>query len=79
MSIDRILLIGAGGHAMVVLDALQRSANGPCAISVFDEFPKRIGQRILNLTVQNFSSDMEVAGEQFHISIGHNQAQGTAI
>ena len=75
MPIDRILLIGAGGHAMVVLDALQRSATEPCAISVFDESPKRIGQRILDLTVQSFSPNMEVAGEQFHISIGHNRAR----
>ncbi|WP_168213002.1 MULTISPECIES: acetyltransferase [unclassified Bradyrhizobium] len=75
MSIDRILLIGAGGHAMVVLDALEKSVIGPCSISIFDDSPKRIGQRILNLTVQHFSPDMVVAGEQFHISIGDNLAR----
>lgn len=75
MPIDRVLLIGAGGHAMVVLDALESSAKGKCTISAFDESPERIGQKILNVTIQHFSADMAIAGEQFHISIGNNQTR----
>ena len=75
MSIERILLIGAGGHAMVVLDALECSEPGPHGICVFDQSAERIGKQILDLTVQRFEPGMKVAGELFHVGIGANDAR----
>src|SRR5215210_4738676 len=54
MFIERIFLIGAGGHGMVVLDALERAEKKPDGIRIFDESTERIGQKILDLTVQRF-------------------------
>lgn len=75
MPIERIFLIGAGGHGMVVLDALQRSEKTSDGIGVFDQSGERIGRRILDLTVQQFDPGMKIAGERFHVSIGDNNAR----
>jgi sugar O-acyltransferase (sialic acid O-acetyltransferase NeuD family) len=75
MSIERIFLIGAGGHGMVVLDALERTEKRSDAIRIFDQSIERIGQRILDLTVQRFDPDMKIAGERFHVCIGDNNAR----
>jgi sugar O-acyltransferase (sialic acid O-acetyltransferase NeuD family) len=42
----------------------------------FDEPVDRIGRSILGCIVQRFDPDMRVAGERFHVSIGHNDARG---
>jgi sugar O-acyltransferase (sialic acid O-acetyltransferase NeuD family) len=76
MFIERIFLIGAGGHGMVVLDALERAEKKPDGIRIFDESTERIGQKILDLTVQRFDPGMKIAGERFHICIGDNNARG---
>jgi sugar O-acyltransferase (sialic acid O-acetyltransferase NeuD family) len=75
MPIERILLIGAGGHGLVVLDALQRAEKTSEGICVFDQSLERIGRKILDLTVQRFDPDMKVGGERFHVSIGDNGAR----
>jgi sugar O-acyltransferase (sialic acid O-acetyltransferase NeuD family) len=75
MSIERIFLIGAGGHGMVVLDALERTEKTSEGIRVFDQSAERIGRKILGLTVQRFDPGMKIAGERFHVSIGDNGAR----
>jgi sugar O-acyltransferase (sialic acid O-acetyltransferase NeuD family) len=75
MSTERFLLIGAGGHSIVVLDALQLSGT-KANISILDESAERIGKDILGLTVQRFDPGMKMAGGRFHVSIGHNDARG---
>lgn len=75
MPIERIFLIGAGGHGMVVLDALERAKERSGGISIFDQSVDRIGQKILDLTVQRFDPGMKIAGEYFHVCIGDNEAR----
>jgi hypothetical protein len=45
MSIERIFLIGAGDHAMVVLNALESAEKRSDRIRIFDESARRIGQK----------------------------------
>jgi sugar O-acyltransferase (sialic acid O-acetyltransferase NeuD family) len=75
MSIERIFLIGAGGHGMVVLDALVRAEKISEGICVLDESIERTGQSFLDLVVKHFDPGMEMAGEHFHVSIGDNTAR----
>jgi sugar O-acyltransferase (sialic acid O-acetyltransferase NeuD family) len=75
MPIERIFLVGAGGHGMVVLDALESAGQRPDGISIFDQSVERIGQRILDLTVQRFDPGIKIAGERFHVCIGDNTAR----
>jgi sugar O-acyltransferase (sialic acid O-acetyltransferase NeuD family) len=75
MPTKRIILIGAGGHGKVVLDALITIEKRTDGICIFDESIKRIGQKILNLTVHRFDPDMDFAGQRFHVCIGDNNAR----
>jgi sugar O-acyltransferase (sialic acid O-acetyltransferase NeuD family) len=75
MPIERIFLIGAGGHGMVVLDALVTREKTFDDICVLDESIHRIGQRILHLVVKRFDPGMKIADERFHVCIGDNNAR----
>jgi sugar O-acyltransferase (sialic acid O-acetyltransferase NeuD family) len=77
MPIERIFLIGAGGHGMVVLDALVLAEKRSDGISIFDESIERIGQKVLDLTVQRFDPGKKMAGERFHVCIGDNDTRAT--
>jgi sugar O-acyltransferase (sialic acid O-acetyltransferase NeuD family) len=74
MPIERIFLIGAGGHGLVVLDALER-ANGEARVCILDESDHRVGRKFLDLSVQRFDPDMKISGDGFHICIGDNGAR----
>jgi sugar O-acyltransferase (sialic acid O-acetyltransferase NeuD family) len=74
MPTERIFLIGAGGHSMVVLDALELSGT-KAEVRILDESVERVGKHVLNLTVQRFDPGMKMAGERFHVCIGHNDAR----
>jgi sugar O-acyltransferase (sialic acid O-acetyltransferase NeuD family) len=75
MSIEHINLIGAGGHAMVVLDALLTAEGTSDSICVFDQSIERVGRKILNLVINRFDPKMKIAGERFHVCIGDNNAR----
>src|SRR5215510_11345380 len=55
MPIEQFYLVGAGGHGLVVLDALQ-SSGMQAEICVVDESPDRIGRSALGLTVRRFDA-----------------------
>jgi len=74
MSTEKFLLIGAGGHSMVVLDALQLSGTA-LDIHILDESVDRIGRSVLGLTVQRLDRTRKLAGHRFHVAIGHNGAR----
>lgn len=74
MPIEQFLLVGAGGHGMVVLDALQSSGT-QAQVSVVDESPSQIGKNVLGLTVQRFDPAMNMTGQRFHVSIGRNDVR----
>src|SRR5205823_8875555 len=69
-------LIGAGGHGMVVLDALVLAEKSSDGISIFDESIERIGQKVLDLIVQRFDPG-KMAGGRFHVCIGDNDTRAT--
>jgi sugar O-acyltransferase (sialic acid O-acetyltransferase NeuD family) len=75
MSIERVFLIGAGGHGMVVLDALVTAEKRSDGVCIFDKAIERIGQKMLGLSVHRFEPDADMAGERFHVSIGDNNAR----
>jgi len=78
MSTEKFLLIGAGGHSMVVLDALQlRGAKAD--ICILDESPDRIGSNVLGLVVQPFDRSEKLAGKLFHVAIGHNDSRAGVL
>jgi sugar O-acyltransferase (sialic acid O-acetyltransferase NeuD family) len=74
MPIERIFLIGAGGHGMVVLDALER-ADSKANVCILDESVHRVGRKFLDLSVQRFDPDMKISGVRFHVCIGDNGAR----
>jgi sugar O-acyltransferase (sialic acid O-acetyltransferase NeuD family) len=76
MPTERFYLIGAGGHGMVVLDALQASGT-QAEIWVVDESLDQIGKDMLGLTVQRFDPTANSAGQRFHVSIGRNHIRAT--
>ncbi|WIW44380.1 acetyltransferase [Bradyrhizobium sp. 62B] len=74
MSIERYLLLGAGGHGMVVLDALQ-SCEPQIDVCVADESDNRIGKRFQGLTVERFDPTVNRTAQRFHVSIGRNDVR----
>lgn len=71
MLTDVIHLIGAGGHALVVIDALLASGVRPEAICLHDQDPARVGTRRLDIPVVPLAMDA-MAGARFHICVGNN-------
>ncbi|MBA2402576.1 MAG: hypothetical protein H0V72_28560, partial [Bradyrhizobium sp.] len=72
MSTEPIFLIGAGGHGLVVLDAVERAEGTSGGISIFDQSENRIGQKALDLIVQRFDPVANMEGQRFHVCIGDN-------
>jgi sugar O-acyltransferase (sialic acid O-acetyltransferase NeuD family) len=74
MPIERIFLVGAGGHGLVVLDALER-ADSKAKVCILDDNVDRVGRKFLDLSVQRFDPDMKISGDGFHVCIGDNGAR----
>lgn len=72
MSTEPLFLIGAGGHGLVVLDAIERAQEEPQGISIFDQSENRIGQKALDLIVHRFDPAANMKGQRFHVCIGDN-------
>ena len=70
MPTDRIYVVGAGGHARVVLDALQAGGTDPAQLVVTDGDPAKHGARMLGVPVQCPAVGPAMAGAQFHVAIG---------
>lgn len=71
MSTD-LVLIGAGGHGKVVLDAIQ-----VCGMSalVFDRDPLKTGKRLLREEILLFSFEEVSESDSVHIAIGDNETR----
>lgn len=66
-----ILLIGAGGHAKVVIEALQISEPDTMVVLV-DENMAKAGQKILGKWPIVFLDDWSKLPTQYHVAIGNN-------
>ena len=73
MPTKRVTLIGAGGHAKVVLEAL-RAARPRVAVRVFDESAKSSGRPLLGIAVERLSREIRVGGA-VHVAIGEAKAR----
>ena len=62
-----ILVLGSGGHAKVVLDALLASGTGTADIALCDEDATKAGHQVLGFTVQPLDLG---AGRRAHVAIG---------
>ncbi|MCW3151044.1 acetyltransferase [Achromobacter spanius] len=70
MSIDHVLIVGAGGHAKVVLDALLLM--GGFTPSVMDDNPALNGTTLLQTNVCAPLEESKAHDRYFHIAIGSN-------
>jgi sugar O-acyltransferase (sialic acid O-acetyltransferase NeuD family) len=75
MATERIFLIGAGGHGMVVMDALVSAGQDPDHISFLDDSAERVGAMILDRTVDRLREDSDLSAHCFHVCIGNNLAR----
>ena len=71
----RAVVLGAGGHAKVVVATLQ--ACGFEVAAVFDDDPSRSGDSVLGVRVEGPTDRArEVEGALAVIAVGHNEARG---
>jgi len=70
---DNIVIVGAGGHAKVVI-ATVRAAGGEVA-AAYDDDERRWGKQILGVTVKGPISSDEIGDAPAIIAIGNNRAR----
>lgn len=71
MPINSVYILGAGGHAKVVIDALQKERGGEIQIRLLDD--NREHSAIAGLIAQKAAPILR--GERFHVAIGNNVAR----
>lgn len=76
MSIDRWIVVGAGGHARVVMDALQSTYPEQCHFAFVDDDVALHGQMILGQPVLGAASQFVLPGTCFHVAVGSNSRRG---
>ncbi len=76
---QRVIILGSGGHGQVVADVLQRAyeANSSFVpIGYVDDDPQRVGQEFLGLSVLAFIADLPtIPHEAVVIGIGNNSTR----
>jgi sugar O-acyltransferase (sialic acid O-acetyltransferase NeuD family) len=71
MHTDTIYIVGAGGHAKVVVDALLLSGIDGARICLTDGNPALSGTRVLDWTVTTPAVRDDMRNACFHVAIGH--------
>lgn len=72
----RVVVVGAGGHAKVVMDALM-SSDPALAACFADDCTERVGLELLGRRVEAAPRQLVRAGVKFHVAIGNNQVRQT--
>lgn len=75
MPTERLTMIGTGGHAKVVVDALLAQGWTASAIDFMTEDESAVGGRFFGQPIQRLSSESPV-DQPVHIAIGSNAARG---
>ena len=81
MPTDTLILIGAGGHAKVVLDTLN-ALGKKCSVEIRDDNTALNGKLLLDYQIKTPVGPVANLSERIHLAIGNNQARkrlGTAI
>ncbi len=77
MPMQRIAILGAGGHAAVVADALRRALGDACIAAILDDDPKLWGERLAGVTIAGpVRTVVDVPADGVIIAIGDNRARG---
>ena len=66
-----IIVIGAGGHAKVVIDAIEQSDHYQIS-RVLDDAPSKIGQMILGYQITSFAEIKSLEKQYFIVAIGQD-------
>jgi sugar O-acyltransferase (sialic acid O-acetyltransferase NeuD family) len=74
MRTERLTLIGAGGHAKVVLDAY-RLDHPHAVVQVRDDDPAKCGVRLLGLAIETPIGELQNLAGACHVAIGDNAAR----
>lgn len=69
-----IALIGAGGHSLVVIEALVAAGFDPRLLSLFDQAPEKAGTVRLGVRVGDLNT-ATLRGRAIHVCIGSNPAR----
>lgn len=67
-----MFLIGAGGHGLVVLDALLKAGQDPGLVTFLDNSAARVGERVLGCPIESLREDTDLSDQCFHVCIGSN-------
>lgn len=70
MRTEKIFLLGGGGHAKVVIDALQVAGVAMESICVRDDNEALAGQLVLGLSIDTPALPADMQGAFFHLAIG---------
>ena len=70
MGIEMKVIIGSGGHAKVVLDALLAGGVSARDVSIRDANAERIGRRLFGIDIEGPDLDPSLSGAQVHVAIG---------
>lgn len=72
---ETLILIGAGGHGKVVLEALQASGTAPARLIVVDDNQQLAGTDFLGFPVTRMEACEELPGCGFHVAVGRNDVR----
>lgn len=75
MHIDAIYVVGAGGHAKVVVDALLAGGVDAARINILDSNAALEGSMLLGLSVATRAGYAGIGGCWFHVAIGEGKAR----
>lgn len=75
MPTDTILLVGAGGHCQVVVDALLCAGTSEAVLEIADDDTRRWGTAVLGVPVRGALAGVLRAGGAFHVAIGNNRVR----
>jgi sugar O-acyltransferase (sialic acid O-acetyltransferase NeuD family) len=73
MLTDRKVVVGAGGHARVVMDALLSVVDNQNAYVFADDDAALHGVEMLGVAVLGSASQLIQLGTSFHVAVGNNQ------
>lgn len=74
MHTDPLIIIGAGGHSKVVVDAIE-CAQLNYTLQLCDDSPALLGTEIMGLSIQKIPISLEASTDFTHIAIGNNRVR----